>query len=243
MSMNYSDPYKDDSYGKILGEKTNAYFKVTFNECKVYQDDDTYVLALDIVETFGVEKKFKKDELPIQGLATIPIHSKDYTVRYKSGNEWKNRTEKASVHEKLLYQHIEDNPSQWLDPQHNFKGHLSFFPDENYLGNANPQLMPTSVKIEQITPTGNLPDWKPKAKSSGSNWNNGSKAITIDDKVEFLKKELLQTILDETWKSAIGDTSKLSIGMLVQKLHQERTVEHKEESFLLVYLDLLKAIL
>ncbi len=243
MTIVYLDPYKDDPYGKILGEKVNAYFKVTYDEARVYKNDDTYVLALNLTESFGIERKYKKDDAAIKGFAILTVHSKDYTVKYKADNEWKSKTETASVHEKLLYQHIEDNPSQWLDPQHNLRGHLSFFPDENYIGNANPELMPTSVKIEQISPTGNLPDWKPRTKSSSSNWSNGSKGITINDKVDFLKKELLETILDETWKSAMGDISTLSIGVLIQKLHQERTIDRKEESFFLTYLDVLKAIL
>jgi hypothetical protein len=49
MVVKYLDPYKDDVYGKLRGDKADAYLKVTFDEAKVYKTDDAYILAAYVI--------------------------------------------------------------------------------------------------------------------------------------------------------------------------------------------------
>ncbi len=235
----YTDPWKDDPYGKIQGEMVNVWSKLTFEEAKLYKHDDAYILAGYFhAPLLGVTRKFKPENAIDSGLMSVTIHSQDYQVRKKNDEgKYETVTYKASIHEKLLYQHITDNPSQWLDPNQNLKGAITFLPDDNYKGQSNPQLPMGSCEIEQIEPTGKLPQWQPPKSKSNSNWGNG-KGISLEDKTIFLRKELTETILDDSFKAVIKDETPLSY--LITKVVEER---QKEETFLVVYFDLLKALL
>ncbi len=237
MTLLYSDPWKDDPYGKLLGELTDSWCKLVFDELKVYQNENTLILAGNFTEYHGIARKFNPTEPILPGLATLTLHSEDYPVRHKDeSGKWKTITHKASINEKLLHQHILDNPGQWLDSK-NLKGSITLFPDENFTGQANPQLMPGSVNVSQIEPTGSLPDYQPpKAKSKGNWASNGG--ISLDEKVSFLRQELISSILDDSFKSVINDATPLSY--LITKVVEERK---QDEIFLASYFELLKAIL
>ena len=233
----YSDPWKDDPYGKLQGEMTDTWCKLVFDEAKVYQDEKTYVLAGNFTEHHGVMRKYNPTEAILPGLATLVIHSEDYQVRKKDDNgKWETVTDKASIHEKLLYQHITDNPAQWLDGK-NLKGSITFFPDDTYKAQDNPQLQPGSIEVTQIEPTGKLPEWQPhkgRAKST-SGWHGAG--ISLEDKTNFLRKELTNSIFDDSFKSLVNDATPISY--LINKVVEER---RQDEIFLASYFDLLKAI-
>lgn len=232
----YSDPWKDDPYGKLQGEITDTWCKLEFDEIKAHKHEDTYVLAGNFIGHHGIMRKYNPTEPIPVGLATLVIHSEDYQVRKKDDSgEWKTVTDKASIHEKLLYQHITDNPAQWLDSK-NLKGSLTFFPDDTYKGQDNPQLQAASIDIVQIEPSGKLPEWQAKKSKASTGWVNNA-GISLDDKINFLKKELTESILDDTFKSLIDDS--LPISYLINKIVEER---REDEIFLASYFDLLKAI-
>lgn len=39
VELRYLDPYKDDPFGKIRGDKANTYFEVHFDEGKIYEEE------------------------------------------------------------------------------------------------------------------------------------------------------------------------------------------------------------
>ena len=81
----YTDPWKDDPYGKIQGEMVNVWSKLTFDEAKLYKHDDAYILAGYFhAPLLGVTRKFKPEDAINSGLMSVTIHSQDYQVRKKN---------------------------------------------------------------------------------------------------------------------------------------------------------------
>ncbi len=237
MSLLYSDPWKDNPYGKLQGEMVNVWTKLSFEEIQVHKHENTYVLAGRFTSLAGVNRSYKPEQaIEYPCLATMTVHSQDYQVRKKNDEgKYHTVTYKASIHEKLLYQHITDNPTQWLEPNKSLAGDITFLPDDNYkVQSNNPQLPIGSHNIQQIPSSGTLPEWVPPKQSKG-NWNGG-KGIGIEDKVDFLKKELTETILDDTFKDVVNNAP---LSLLVAKVIEER---RDDEIFLASYFDLVKAI-
>ena len=114
------------------------------------------------------------------------IHSKDYTERQKNKDTEKYETVscKASIHEKLLYQLISDNPEwQWLEKE--IKGKITHCPDGQYVGKED-KLAEGAISIEVMEPLGKLPEWTPpKGFSKSGNWSN---KVSLEDKTTWLKK-------------------------------------------------------
>lgn len=233
----YNDPWKDNPYGKLHGELVDTWAILGFSEAKVHHHENTYVIAGYFDLFTGVTRSYKPENPMEAGLATFTIHSEDYEVRKKNDDgKYETVTQKASIHEKLLYQHISDNPTQWLSEK-NLKGKIELLPDIKYAGKSNPQLEKGSCEIYQIEPTDKLPEWQPPKSSSGKSWN-GSKGITLDEKINFLKKELCNTLLDDSFKT-FCQNSDTPLSLLVAKVLEERS---KEETFLATYFELLKAV-
>ena len=63
-----------------------------------------------------------------------------------------------SIAEKLLYQHIEDNPSAYCIDGEAVKGDITFYPDDNYAGIADDaarlEHMVNQLRLEAIEPPG-----------------------------------------------------------------------------------------
>ncbi|MGF1542862.1 MAG: hypothetical protein ACFCU5_20870 [Pleurocapsa sp.] len=243
MSIKYSDPYGQDSFGKIKGDKRMVWFKVYFDEGKLYKQDDSYVLAANLTGSEGVSHSFgMQGESAPKGLATLSIHGKEYEERKSTGKKddrgkWIYETFKSqpSVFEQWLYQQIENNPAFWLPEGKSISGNLTFPLDPQVILMPETQrieFFKTCYQISEVATTDKVPEWKPKAPYRANSY--GGKGTTIEDKVKFLKQELIATSGNQ---DVIGSES--SIGVLFSVLLDQH---REDEQFLVLYTDLLKAI-
>ncbi len=188
----YSDPWKDNPYGKLKGDMTQVWAGLIFDNGKLHHHEDTYVLCANFTRFEGAVVRSFKPENPIEFplLAVWVIHSKDYTERQKNKdtNKYEEVSCKASIHEKLLYQAIADNP-QWLEKE--IKGKITHSPNGQYQDKEQQVLPQGSMSIEVIEPLGKLPEWTPPTKQSRGNGNWSNKA-SLSDKATWLKRELAQ---------------------------------------------------
>ncbi len=232
----YSDPWKDNPYGKLKGDMTQVWAGLIFDDGKLYHHEDTYVLCANFTRFEGAVVRSYKPELSFEFplLATWTIHSKDYTERQKNKDTEKYETVtcKASIHEKLLYQAITDNP-QWLEKE--IKGKITHSPNGQYQGNES-KLPEGCLNIEVIEPLGKLPEWTPpKPFSKGSGGNKPS----LEDKTAWLKKELAQGLVSELLRDKY-----LKEAPCLHTLIKEIVQQHRDdEIFLSAYFDLLKGVL
>jgi hypothetical protein len=60
MVVKYLDPYKDDPYGKLRGDKADAYLKINFDEAKVYKAEDAYILAAYVISLQSLKRLYTK---------------------------------------------------------------------------------------------------------------------------------------------------------------------------------------
>lgn len=101
----------------------------------------------------------------------------------------------------------------------------------------NHQLPVNSFQIEQIPLSGTLPDWTPpKSKGSWSGGNNGG--VSLDEKVKFLRKELLDTMHNDRLKKQFVESAPPISTLLWEVVHQY----DQNEMFLASYVDLLKSL-
>ncbi len=238
----YSDPYKDNPFGKLQGEVLQSWFVLYFSEAKLYKQDDSYVLAGIFTKLESVARSYKPEqaiEYPVKAIWTI--HEKDYEVRKKNDEgKYVGVPQKASKHEKLLYQHITDNPSQWLDEAKNIKGKIVHLNDGSYEMQGMQQLPANSFEVEQIEPTGNLPAWSLPKKG---NWNGGggyNKGASLDEKVTWLKSELAGSITDVQIKKDFQASKNYSVGEVFSYITNQWK---DDETTLAGYVDLLKGVL
>ncbi len=236
----YSDPFKDNPYGRLQGEMSSVWCTFEFSEAKLYHHEDSYVLAANFTKLENVVRSYKPEQtidLPVKAVWTI--HNKDYQVRKKNDQgKYENQTYKASIHEKLLYQHITDNPNQWLEEGKAIKGKITHLNNGSYeMQGNNHQLPINSFQIEQIPLSGTLPDWTPpKSKGSWSGGNNGG--VSLDEKVKFLRKELLDTMHNDRLKKQFVESAP-PISTLLWEVVQQYD---QNEMFLASYVDLLKSL-
>lgn len=236
----YSDPFKDDPFGKLKGEMEQVWCTLKFAEAQVYKQDDGYVLAGIWTNFVNVVRSFKPEQAidyPVK--AIWEIHDKDYQVRKKNDEgKYETLTWKASIHEKLLCKLITDNPNLWLSDTKHLKGEITHLNNASYSNQgSNPQLPINSFQIEQIDPTGNLPDWTPPKPYSKS-WGNNNK-VSLEDKEAWLKKELTSAIIDDHLRDKFSKDFP-SIHTLLFEIKQQH---QNDEMFLGAYIDILKGIL
>ena len=130
----------------------------------------------------------------------------DKKKSYSEGNkpEYETITLQPSVAEKLLYQHIEDNPSKYMLGNKAFNGSITLQPDLEYR-DSDPELclqrVINGLNIETIEVSGNYPLWEAPKSYSKNSYGNYSKGISLEDKVTWLKSELQYTVMDITLKS------------------------------------------
>jgi hypothetical protein len=243
VSIKYSDPYKDDKFGKLKGNKCLTWFKVYFNEGKLYKQDDGYVLAANFTDFEGISHSFgNQGEQARGGLAVLSIYAKEYEERKSTGKQddrgkWIYETVrvKPSIFEQWLCEQIEDNPSFWLpENSQNISGNITFPLDPQVASmseEVRASFFPTSYQISTVPKSDKLPEWKPKTPyRAGGGY--GAKGATIEDKVAFVKQELIATIGDTA-------TDSMSIAQLTASLVAKY---RNDEQFLVIYTDLIKAI-
>ena len=245
MTVTYSDPYKSNKFGKIKGSKHDAFFKVVFSEAKLYKHDNAYILAGQYESFIGVPRAYGSE--PINpGLVELPIYGSEYEIRQKKPGTGLNGTKseyesikiQPSTAEQLLYKHIEDNPSTYLEDGKCLAGDMAFYPNDNF--NSLPdddsklKLALGSVNINQIEPTGKLEEWQaPKPYSGKSGWNNSS--VTPQEKLVILKKELSETVNTHS----VRENKDLPVAAYIHQIIKEN---EDNERFLVCYFDLMKAL-
>lgn len=244
MTLLYTDPYKDNPFGKIKGDKKDAYLKANFDEAKFYKHENSYVLAGYFTDFIGVTRAYKP-ELGIKpSLVELPIYGSEYEIRQKKPGEkfakaeYETITIQPSIAEKILYQHIEDNPDAYIRDGIAFKGNLTLNPDadlKSYSNDENQQRVVDSLNVEEIEFSGKNPLWTPPKSYSKTSYSSYSKGLSPQEKLDWLKRELLNSTKDEEFKK--DDSS--SLATRIRKVIEEN---QDSEAFLVIYFDLLKTI-
>jgi hypothetical protein len=199
MVVKFLDPYKDDKYGKLRGDKSDCYFKVTFSEAKVYKTDDAYIIAGEASAYEGITRSYKPELFLEAGLCALPIYGKEYEIRRKDGNDWITDKVKPGIFELAAYNWIKDNESSWIKDDKTISGSFTNPPDGMVSGKDAKSLIGIVVDnfwFEDITPTGKLEPYEPP-KTYGSNGKGGSRSYGMQpsEKYEWIKKQLVADII------------------------------------------------
>jgi hypothetical protein len=236
MSVKFLDPYKDDPYGKLRGEKQDTYFKVAFDEAKVHPIDNGYMLAAWVTNYSGIVRSFKPEQPLEAGLCIIPIYNSEYETRLKVLNFWTNVKHQPSLYEKNLCDLIKSNETSWVGEGIVIKGEITFMPDDmlfNQPDTFQKQLVQQNTKVELGVLSGKLPAYTPPSNNAQRKSSGYSKGASLDEKLVFVKKEFI-AFLDDGISSESD-----SLGILTLKI-KEATGE--DEAFLTLYFDMLMAV-
>jgi hypothetical protein len=237
MTIAYLDPYKDDPYGKLKGNKTDCWFKINFDEARLYPIDTGYILAGFVTGYAGVVRSFKPNGPLAPGLCAIPIYNKEYEAREKDkdGN-WQSVKYQPSIAETAICDLINTHKSTYLVDSMGIGGEISFSPDAQLQSFDRPmltQFIKDSCKVETVTLTGKLPEYTPPSNNGQKKGWGGSKGVSLDEKLEFIKKELISSV------AATGFTTENSLAVLTEQI----ILEHQnDDRFLEIYFDILTAI-
>lgn len=246
MSIYYSDPYKDNKFGKLKGDKKQSYFKVGFTEVKLYKHENAYIIAGQFNNYMGVQHSYTGASTIEPGLCEMPIYGSEYDYRQKKPGtgikdvkaEYETIQLQPSIAELLLYKHIEDNPSVYLEGN-SFKGDITFYPDDNYTSMNEVDRLAhvlNFTNLENIPTSGQYPEWIPPKPYSKTNSYGGYRGISLEEKLTFLKSELAETVNEHTIRS----DKTLPIAAYIHAILEENS---DNERFLVTYFDLLKALI
>lgn len=143
-----------------------------------------------------------------------------------------------SIAELLLYKHIEDNPSIYLEGN-SFKGDITFYPDDNYATMSESDRLSHVLKFanfEKISASGQYPDWIPPKPYSKSNSYGGYRGISLEERLDFLRNQLAETVNEYN----VRTNRTLPIAAYIETILEENS---DNERFLVTYFDLLKALI
>lgn len=236
MAIKYLDPWKDDLYGKLRGDKSSAYFSVQFKEAVVYKTDNAFIIAGFVTDYEGVERSWKSEDPLVPGLCAIPIYGQEYKISRKGDDgKWTADKVQPSKFEKALYGIIADNEDDWMPHNAAIKLDLTHIPDMALKSKSDSEIglsvTANAAKI-QIDLTGSLPEYKPPTNNSKSKGGNWSKGLFPEEKVAFLIKQLQADIKDDVIKES------KCLGDLVDQM----IVEHADNAqFIEIYFDMLIA--
>jgi hypothetical protein len=200
MSVKYLDPYKDDKYGKLRGDKSESYFKLTFREAKLYTTDNACILAGEVTSYQGIPRNYKPEQALERGLCAVPFYCKEYEVRRKDGEAWVTDKIKPSVFEVATYSWLKGNESNLLSSDSSvISGDITHVPNgmcANLDTSALQNLINSNIGLHTATGTGSLPAYEPPkdyAPNRGGGRNNG---LSPDEKMLFLKKQIVVDIVN-----------------------------------------------
>jgi hypothetical protein len=236
MVVKYLDPYKDDVYGKLRGDKADAYLKINFDEAKVYKADDAYILAAFVTAYQGVVRSFKPENPLTPGLCAVPIYGTEYEIRQKDkdGN-WIGVKYQPSKYEKALYENIKTHESLWMPFEEAIKGEISFMPDgmcATMDAVTIDGMVAANSKTEIVPLTGKLPAYTLPTSSFQRKGGGKSYGLSPEERIMFIKKQVCEDL------AASGFTVENSLPLLISQM----IVEHPMDTELVqIYFDTLTA--
>ena len=236
MTVKYLDPYKNDPYGKLKGDKSEAYFKVEFSEAEVHKAEDSYILAGKFTSYSGVVRSFKPENPIESGYCALPIYGQEYEIRKKDkdGN-WTGDKIQPSIFEKALYDLISANEDTWMPHGASIKGSFTHVPNGMLQAlDANTLMLQvaSNVPIEQIDSTGSLPEYKVYSGGGQRRAFGGYKGVTMEEKIAFLKKQMEEDVKSDMFKG----------GQCLADLTEQLIKEHADNpNFIEIYFDMLIA--
>jgi hypothetical protein len=236
MVVKFLDPYKDDKYGRLRGDKSDTYFKVIFAEAKIYKTDDAYIIAGQVSAYEGVTRSYKP-ELPLEpGLCALPIYGTEYEIRRKDGEAWVSDKIVPSAFELSIYYWIKEHESIWVGDNVSVKGTIGCLPDGMFASLDEParaNLLIGNVLIENTTASGNLPAYEVPKTYGGSRGGGGrSYGLQPSEKFAFIKKQLAADIINP------GFNEEMSLVKLIEQMYIEHPMENDISS---TYFDCLLA--
>lgn len=204
MVIQYNDPWKDKPYGKLKGDKSESFCKIIFDEAQIHKSDNGYVVTAFVTDYQGVVRSYKPENPLTPGLCEIPFYDSEYEVKSKDkdGN-WTTEKKQPSKFELALCDFFANSQEDFTSSDSAFKGEITHLPDAmltTYEGKTLIDFVANNVKLEAITPTGKLPEYKVfKSKSNGNSWGK-SKYLTPEEKVEFIVKQMEVDVKSEVHK-------------------------------------------
>ncbi len=236
--IKYTDPFNNDPYAKLKGDKSDVYLKIEFSEAKLYEVDNGYVLAGNITSYVGAVRAYKPEEPIKPGLCAIPIYDREFEL-WNKNKDGKNVVSKhlPSLFEKNLTSHLKSNFIPSLGADKALKGSIGFLPNAQLQGLSEFDIaanIPHNCQLEIITATGNLPEYKPYTGSSKKASNGKYYGLTPSDKLVWLKQELVSAIASSNF------TEETSLSLLLKQVIYEND---KDETFLALYTDMLKTLI
>lgn len=238
MTVKYLDPYKDDPYAKLKGDKSGTYFSITFEQARIYPTDNGYVIAGYFTSQDGLQRSFKP-ERPIEPeLLAVPLYDKEYEIRKKVGDDWKSEKIKPSLFEQAAVAVIAAHKDDWIGEDKAVSGTIKHLPDGMLEDSDKLEIGSTVAKklaLKVCTETGKLKPYSPASGSRGGFGKGGGyKAITPEARLAAAKAELSAFI------KADGFTPDKPLGLLVDQTCNENA---GNEEFLNWYFDTLQACL
>ena len=236
MTIKYNDPYGNRKHAQLKGDKSEAFFKLAFDEARFYKQDDGYILWGYMTEYQGVVRSFKPENPIEAGLCAVPFYDKDYEVRRKDkdGN-WQSDKQQPSIFEVKLCKHIAENESLYTATDKAVKGFITHIPNAMlsvHDGNALALQIENSVSIVETSSTDKLPGFEASGNNSQRRGFSNYQKVTMEDKLAFLKKQLEDDVIHVDWKS----------GKTLSQLTDRIIVEHQDNpNFIEIYFDLLMA--
>ena len=236
MTVKYLDPYKDDKYGKLKGDKSESYFGVTFSEAAVYKTDDAYIIAGHVTNYKGITRSFNPGEPLLDGWCAVPIYGKEYEISKKDKDgKWISEKFTPSLFERTLYQIISEDEDDWMPHNAGISLELTHVPNGMLKDKDLAQLalfVAGNFDYKQVDLSGSLPEYTPpsnnfKGKRGGKSWG-----MSPDQRMDFIKKQLQADIKADGYKE----------GRTLAELVDQMILEHADnENFITIYYDLLIA--
>ena len=236
MTVKYCNPWKDDPYGKLKGDKSDTWFRFRFDEGIMHATDNGYVLAANITEWNGVVAAYKPEDGATLGLCAIPFYKEQYEIRVKDASgTYKSVNTQPSIFEKALCHEIETDKDKWIPDNGAIAGVISHSPNAQLMSMDEAtikSLMLSSCNLVTVPKTAKLPEYQADKSSYRKSDHKGYSKVSPQDKLAFLKKELVDSI------SAQWANEECPLATLVEQAINE----HKEDKdYLQIYFRLLNA--
>lgn len=205
--IKYFDPYKTRTYARLQGDKKDSFFILEFKEAIIYQQEsnDDLVLMADVTKySGGILRSFKPENEITPSVCAIPVYSNEYEVKEKddSGN-WNSKKVQPSIFEQNLFGMFAMKYEEaFSSGGKSVSGKITFLPDDYFTDASNTEivkLVEQSCKLEYCDRTDSLPKYEIPNGSAYKKGNGYSSKLSPDDKVDWLKKELLLNVKDSEY--------------------------------------------